>query len=82
MELNSKQKNGKKKDFPHIFRFILKRHILYVTDRLFQTALAENGATAVTSLEAKYCPSLAAASRVRGVSQDKTLSFTTECLCM
>lgn len=43
-----------------------------MTDQLFQTALAENGATAVTPLEAKYCPSLAAASRVRGVSQDKT----------
>lgn len=53
-----------------------------MTDQLFQTALAEKGDTAVTSLEAEYCPSLAAASQVRGVSQDKTLSYTTECLCM
>ncbi len=77
---NSKQNRKIKTYFPHILRFILNRYVLYMTNRLYRTALAENGGTAVTlSLEAKHCPSLAAASRV-SKSRRIRFCYTTKCL--
>lgn len=59
----------------------LNRHVLYMTNQLYRTALAEIGGTAVTSsLEAKHCPSLAAASRVSKCRRIR-LCYTTKCLC-